>query len=84
MRKSLLAISIAFGALICVSAQAAPLSSPSAIMETQIASNDAVEKVQHWRWGSGWHNRWRSHWRWGSRGNWHNRGRSHWRWGSRY
>ncbi len=92
MKKYVLAIVIAFGALFGLSVQAAPLSSQTSIIKTQVATGDAVEKVQHWRWGS--RGRWHGgHWRWGSRGwgwgggwgwGWHNRYRSHWRWGSRW
>ncbi len=88
MKKYVLAIVIAFGALFGLSVQAAPLSSQASVIKSDVVTGDAVQKVQHWRWGSGgWgHGRYRSHWRWGSRGGWgwHNRYRSHWRWGSRW
>jgi hypothetical protein len=81
MIKYIVAAFIAFGALMGISAKAAPVS-PS-IVQTQVISGDVVQKVQHWRWGSrgrrwGWRG---GHWRWGSRG-WHSRWRSHYRWGS--
>jgi hypothetical protein len=95
MKTYLLAIVIAFGALFGLSVQAAPLTSKPTVIESQVVAGDAVQKVQHWRWGShrGGHWRWGSrggHWRRGSHGGWgggwgwHNRWRSHHRWGSRY
>jgi hypothetical protein len=81
MIKYVAAAFIAFGALLGVSAQAAPVS-PS-IVQTQVVTGEAIQKVQHWRWGSGgrrWHGGRRGHGRWGW--GWHNRWRSHYRWGS--
>ncbi len=78
MKKYLLAIVIAFGALFGLSTvQAAPLTSPSTTIQSQAASGDAVQKVWHCRaWSGGWGCGGGGHWRWGSRG-------GHWRWGSR-
>jgi hypothetical protein len=76
MKKYLLAIVVAFGALFGLSVQAAPVSFNAAAVQNQVPSG--VEKVWHCRhwsggWGcgggGGWHNRWRSHHRWGS-GRW--------------
>jgi len=47
------------------------------VIKDAAVTNDPVQQVQHWRWGSG------GHWRWGSGGNWRWR-RAHWRWGSRW
>ena len=68
MKKYLLAIVIAFGALFSLSVQAAPLSSNSTLLQNQVTSD--VQKVWHCRywsggWGCGgggwgWHNRWRA------------------------
>jgi hypothetical protein len=81
MKKYVLAIAIASGALLSYSAvQAAPLSTlPSAVQE-QVLADSAVQKVWHCRhWSGGWgcgrgwgwgHGRYRSHWRWGSRHRW--------------
>ncbi len=78
MRKYLLAIAIASGALISVSAQAAPVSSAVSGVQNQV-TGDAV-KVYHCRgWSGGWHcgggygggwghGRYWSHRRWGSGG----------------
>jgi hypothetical protein len=95
MRKYLLAIAIASGALISVSAQAAPVSSAASGVQNQV-TGDAV-KVYHCRsWSGGWHcgggyggwghGRYWSHRRWGS-GGWgggwgHSRHWSHRRHGS--
>ena len=97
MRKYLLAIAIASGALISVSAQAAPVSSAVSGLQSQV-TGDAV-KVYHCRgWSGGWHcgggygggwghSRYWSHRRWGS-GGWgggwggHSRHWSHRRHGS--
>lgn len=94
MKKYVLAIAIASGALFGLSAQAAPLATGPAGLQNQVTS-DAV-KVFHCRnWSGGWgcggggwgHNRWGSHRRWGS-GGWgggwggHRRWWSHRRWGS--
>jgi hypothetical protein len=83
MKKIMFAAALASAALFGLSVQAAPLTSPASVVETQAATGDAVQKVWY-------HGRHRSHWRWGSRGGggwgggWgHNRHRSHWRWGSR-
>jgi len=78
MRKYLLAIAIAFGALFGLSsAQAAPLSVEPGVIKNQVIPGDSVQKVWHcrywsggWGCGGGWHWRWRSHWRWGSRRRW--------------
>jgi hypothetical protein len=76
MKKYMLAVSIASGALFALSAQAAPLSSQPSVVKTEVATGDAVQKV--W-----WHGRYRSHWRWGSRGwgwgwGWHRHHWHHW------
>jgi len=77
MKKYVLAIAIASGALFGLSAQATPISTIPAGLQNQV-TGDAV-KVWHCRrwsggWGCGggwgWHNRWRSHWRWGSGRRW--------------
>jgi hypothetical protein len=78
MIKYVVAAFIFMGAFLGISAQAAPVA-PSTVQTQVVAGETAVQKVQHWRWGSRWRHR---HWRWGSRG-WHGRHRSHWRWGSR-
>ena len=88
MKKYMLAIAIASGALFSLSAQAAPIATGPAGLQNQVAS-DAV-KVWHCRgWSGGWgcggwggHDRWRSHHRWGSGGWGHGRYWSHRRWGS--
>jgi hypothetical protein len=78
MIKYVVAAFIAFGAMLGVSAQAAPVTSPSTTLQAQVTQDEAVQKVWHcrrwsggWgcgrRWGWGWHGRWRSHHRWGSR-----------------
>ena len=64
MKKYVLAAAIAAGALAGLSAQAAPLSSPSSAVEAQVTGT-AIQ-VYHCRWRSGWgcgwgHHRWRSH-----------------------
>lgn len=67
------------GASLGISAQAAPVS-PSTVQTEAVATVDtAVQKVQHWRYGSH-----RRHWRGGRRWGWgfHSRWRSHYRWGS--
>jgi len=75
MKKYVLAVAIASGALFGLSAaQAAPVTSATFGVQSQV-TGDAV-KVWHCRhWSGGWgcgggwgHNRWRSHHRWGSRG----------------
>jgi hypothetical protein len=82
MKKIMFAAAVASATLFGLSVQAAPLTSPASVVETQAAAGDAVQKVWY-------HNRYRSHGRWGSRGGhgggwgWHSRQRSHWRWGSR-
>ncbi len=93
MKKYVLAIVLTFGALLGLSAQAAPVSNSAAAVQGQVKS-DAV-KVWHCRaWSGGWgcgggwvfgHSRFWSHRRWGS-GGWgwgHGRWHSHRRWGSR-
>ena len=88
MKKYVLAIAIASGALFGLSAQAAPVPSTASGVQNQVTGD--VVKVWHCRWGSGfgcggwgWHNRWRSHNRWGSGYGWgHGRYWSHRRWGS--
>ena len=74
MRKYLLAIAIASGALISLSVQAAPVSSAVSGVQNQV-TGDAV-KVYHCRgWSGGWHC--------GGGGGWgHGRYWSHRRWGS--
>ena len=91
MRKYLLAIAIASGALISVSAQAAPVSSAVSGVQSQV-TGDAV-KVYHCRgWSGGWHcgggygggwghSRYWSHRRWGS-GGWGGGGWGHGRYWS--
>jgi hypothetical protein len=71
MRGILLAMLVAAGVGLVGSAgvSAAPING-AAIGQAADTTN-AVEQVQHWRWGSGGHRRWGSgggHWRWGSRG----------------
>jgi hypothetical protein len=82
MKKYAIAIAIASSALFGLSAQAAPLSSETAAVQSQVAQESATSKVYYY------HGRHRSHWRWGSGrrgGDWgHSRHRSHWRWGSRW
>ena len=78
MKKYVLAIAIASGALFSLAAQAAPIASGPAGLQNEVTS-EALE-VGHCRWrsdwapwchgGWGWHNRWRSHWRWGSGRRW--------------
>jgi hypothetical protein len=93
MKKYVIAVAIASGALFGLSAQAAPLSTETAAVQSQVAQESATSKVyyyhgrhrSHWRHGSGGG----GHWRWGSGRRWggdwgHNRHRSHWRWGSRW
>jgi hypothetical protein len=86
MKKYVLAIAIASGAVFGLSAQAAPISTDASAMQNQV-TND-VEQVAHCRywsggWGCGWgHNRWWSHRRWGSGGWGHSRYWSHRRRGS--
>ncbi len=71
MIKYTLALLIAFGAMLGISAQAAPAA--PAFMQAQIAPDSAVQKVWHCRywsggWGCGggyrWHrwHRWHRHW----------------------
>ncbi len=86
MKKYVVAIAIASGALFGLSAQAAPLSSQLNTLQSQTVPGDAVQKVWHCRaWSGGWGCGW------GPLGvlpgpgwGWHNRWRSHYRWGSRY
>ncbi len=89
MKKYLLAIAFASGALLSLSAQAAPVSSAASRIQNQV-TGDAV-KVWHCRgWSGGWHcggggwghSRYWSHRRWGSGGWGHGRHWSHRRWGS--
>ncbi len=78
MKKYVLAVAIASGALFGLSAQAAPVSPATFGVQNQV-TGDAV-KVWHCRrwsggWGCGgggwgWHGRYRSHWRWGSHRRW--------------
>jgi len=87
MKKYVLAIAVASGALFGLSAQAAPVSTGASAIQNQVPGN--VVKVLHCRywsggWGcGGWHRRWWSHRRWGS-GGWygHSRYWSHRRRGS--
>jgi hypothetical protein len=88
MKKYVLAIAIASGAFLGLSAQAAPVSSAVSGVQSQV-TGDAV-KVFHCRgWSGGWgcgggwgHGRYWSHRRWGSGGWGHGRHWSHRRWGS--
>jgi hypothetical protein len=87
MKKYMLAIAIASGALFSLSAQAAPVSTGASAVQDQVTTN--VEKVWHcrywsggWGCGGGWHSRWWSHRRWGSGGYGHSRYWSHRRRGS--
>ena len=77
MRGTLIAVLVAAGIGLVGAAggaSAAPINGAAIGNAADAAST--VEKVQHWRWGSG------GHWRWGSGGGWR-RGGGHWRWGSR-
>ncbi len=71
MKKYVLAIAIASGALFGLSAQAAPVTSSASAVQYQVTR--AAEQVRHCRfwsggWGCGWgHGRYWSHRRWGSR-----------------
>lgn len=81
MRGILFAMLVAAGLGLVGSASvsAAPVSGPGILSATD--TTDPVIQVQHWRFGSWGHNRWRSHNRWGSRGRrCHVRFRSVWRW----
>jgi hypothetical protein len=74
MKNYLFASVIAFGTLFGLSAQAAPVSSLSAKLLSQVTPGDAVQKVWHCRywsggWGCGGVVR-PGHWRWGSRRRW--------------
>jgi hypothetical protein len=87
MKKYVLAIAIASGALLGISAQAAPISTGTSAVQSQVTSD--VEKVWHcrywsggWGCGGGWHSRYWSHRRWGSGGYGHSRYWSHRRRGS--
>jgi hypothetical protein len=71
MRGILLAMLVAAGIGLVGSAgvSAAPIN--GSVIGQAADTTNAVEQVQHWRWGSGGHRRWGSgggHWRWGSRG----------------
>jgi len=88
MKKYLLAVAIASGMFMSLSAQAAPVPSAASGIQSQVTGD--VMQVRHCRpWSGGWrcgywgHRRWRSHRRWGSRGWHHRRHWSHRRWGSR-
>jgi hypothetical protein len=92
MKKYLLAIAVASGAVLSLSAQAAPVPSAASGLQNQVAG-DAVQ-VYHCRYGSGGyhcgggggdgHSRNWSHRRWGSGGGYdgHSRHCSHRRYGS--
>jgi hypothetical protein len=86
MKKYMLAIAVASGALFSLSAQAAPVVSSVAGVESQVTSS--AEQVHHCRyWSGGWgcgygHSRYWSHRRWGSHGWGHGRHWSHRRYGS--
>ena len=86
MRTILIAIlvSACIGLAVTSGTSAAPAN--GAVINDAATVTDPVDRVQHWRWGSGGHWRWGSggHWRWGSGGHWRWGSRGHWRWGSRW
>jgi hypothetical protein len=65
MKKYLIAIVIAFGALFGLSVQAAPLTENTTAIQNQIAQQGAAQKVYYrhgWRRGYGWRGYgWRGH-----------------------
>jgi hypothetical protein len=68
MKKYLIAIVIAFGALFALSVQAAPLTEHTTAIQSQVAQQDATQKVYYrhgWRRGYGWRGYgWRRGWGW--------------------
>jgi hypothetical protein len=74
MKKYLLAIAVASGALVALSAQAAPVTSTSGVQNQVTGSVEQVRHCRYWSggWGCGWggHSRYWSHRRHGSRGYW--------------
>jgi hypothetical protein len=94
MRKYIFAFAIACGSLSCLSAQAAPVSSDAATLQSQVStstvrvwhcriwSGECGDGYSNWDAGRDYHSRYRSHRRRGSDGDYHSRYWSHRRHGS--